>query len=154
MKLQLISVFIENSPGRLYQVTQALCEAGINLRSVSLGDIGDFGVLRLLVSNVARARQIIMKKNLPARMDEVVAIEIADYPGSLAQVLKPLLDANINITYMYSHIGFSSGKAIVVFRFNDNDRAIEVLKEKGIQLLDEEAFNTLEMTTESPKSPL
>ncbi len=151
MKLKQISIFIENSPGRLYEVTQALGAAGINLRALSLADIGDYGVLRLLVSDVATARRIFMKKNFPARVDEVVAAEIADYPGSLAEVLKPLLEANVNITYMYSSIGFSSGKAMVIFRFSDNDKAIPVLQQMGIRLLDAQAFGISEKTVGKPK---
>jgi hypothetical protein len=154
MKLKQISIFIENSPGRLYEVTQALGAAGINLRALSLADIGDYGVLRLLVSDVATARRIFMKKSLPARVDDVVAVEIADYPGSLAEVLNPLLEAEVNITYMYSSIGFSSGKAMVIFRFNDNDKAITILKDHGIRLLDAEALGILEKNAGSPKQPL
>jgi hypothetical protein len=147
MKLKQISIFIENSPGRLYEVTNALGEAGINLRALTLADIGDFGVLRLLVSDVSMARRLIMKKNLPARVEEVVAAEIGDNPGSLAAVLKPLLAAKVNVTYMYSFIGFSSGKAVLIFRFSDNDRAVEVLQKSGIKLLDAQAFGILEGAT-------
>jgi hypothetical protein len=147
MKLKQISIFIENSPGRLYEVTHDLGEAGINLRALTLADVGDFGVLRVLVSDVGTARRLIMKKNLPARVEEVVAVEIADHPGSLAAVLKPLLDAKVNVTYMYSFIGFSSGKAVLIFRFSDNDRAIEVLRERGVTPLDAEAFGILETAT-------
>jgi len=147
MKLKQISIFIENSPARLYEVTHDLGEAGINLRALTLADIGDFGVLRVLVSDVGTTRRLIMKKNLPARVEEVVAVEIADHPGSLAAVLKPLLDAKVNVTYMYSFIGFSSGKAVLIFRFSDNDRAIEVLKKSGVTPLDAEAFGILETAT-------
>lgn len=147
MKLKQISIFIENSPGRLYEVTRALGEAGINLRALSLADIGDYGVLRLLVSDVTTARRIFMEKNLPARVDEVLAAEIADYPGSLSEVLKPLLEARVNVTYMYSSIGFSSGKAMVIFRFDDNDRAMAILEQKGIRLLDAEALGIWEKKT-------
>lgn len=151
MKLKQISIFIENSPGRLYEVTQTLGAAGINLRALSLADSGDFGVLRLLVSDVATARRIFMKKNFPARIDEVIAAEIADYPGSLAEVLKPLLEAKVNISYMYSSIGFSSGKAMVIFRFNDNDKAITVLQQMGIRLLDARSFGILEKAVDKTK---
>jgi hypothetical protein len=151
MKLKQISIFIENSPGRLYEVSQALGEAGINLRALSLADVGDYGVLRLLVSDVTTARRIFMEKNLPARVDEVLAAEIADYPGSLAEVLKPLLEAKVNVTYMYSSIGFSSGKAMVIFRFDDNDRAMAILLQKGIRLLDAEALGILEKNNALPQ---
>jgi hypothetical protein len=144
MKLKQISIFIENSPGRLYEVTHALGKAGINLRALTLADVGDYGVLRLLVSDVTTARLIMMKMHLPARVDEVVAAEIEDRPGSLAALLKPLLDAKVNVSYMYAFIGFLSGKAVMIFRFSDNDRAVEILKEHGVRLLDAEAFGILE----------
>jgi hypothetical protein len=144
MKLKQISIFIENSPGRLYEVTSALGNAGINLRALSLADIGDFGVLRLLVSDVATARRIMMKMNLPARVDDVVAAEIEDRPGSLATILRPLLDAKINVDYMYAFIGFSSNRAVMIFRFGDNDKAVEILQENGVRLLDAQAFGMLE----------
>jgi len=144
MKLQQISVSLENAPGRLYEVTNALGRAGINLRALSLVETGDFGVLRLLVSDVATARHIMMEQHFPARVDEVVAVEIEDRPGSLARVLKPLLDANLNVRYMYAFTGFSSGSAVMIFRFADNDAAIEALREQGVKILDAKAFGMLE----------
>jgi len=144
MKLKQISISIENSPGRLLEVTNALGEAGINLRALNLVDIGHFGLLRLLVSDVATTRRIIMGKHLPAHIDEVVAAEIEDEPGSLATVLKPLLDANVNIEYMYAFSGTTSGKAVMVFRFSDNDKAIGILQQSGVSLLDAESFGILE----------
>jgi len=144
MKLKQISVFIENSPGRLYEVTKALGDAGINLRALNLVDTGDFGVLRLLVSDVIMARQLMMKKHLPARIDDVIAAEITDKPGSLAAVLKPLLEASVNVTYMYAFTRFSPGKAVMIFRFSDNDKAIKILQERGIKLLDAETFGMIE----------
>ncbi len=144
MKLKQISVFIENSPGRLYDVTKTLGDSGINLRALNLVDTGDFGVLRLLVSDVSTARRLMMEKHLPARIDEVVAAEIVDKPGALAEVLKPLLDEKLSVVYMYAFIGFSSGGAVMIFRFSDNDRAIEILQNQGIKLLDAEAFGMIE----------
>jgi len=144
MKLQQISVSLENSPGRLYEVTNALGRAGINLRALSLVETGDFGVLRLLVSDVATARHIMMEHHFPARVDEVVAVEIEDKPGSLARVLKPLLDANLNVRYMYAFTGFSSGSAVMIFRFGDNEAAIDALHKQGAKILDAKAFGMLE----------
>ncbi|MDM8551279.1 amino acid-binding protein [Desulfobacterales bacterium HSG2] len=144
MKLKQITVSIENSPGRLFEITNALGEAGINLRGLNLVDTGLFGQLRLLVSDVAAARRILMEKQMPARVHEVVAVEIADKPGNLATVLKYLLDANINVLYAYAFVGFSSGNAVMIFRFSDNDKAIEVLQENGVRILDAQAFGILE----------
>ncbi len=142
MLLKQLSVFIENSPGRLFEVTSALGEAGINLRALSLVDKGDFGVLRLLVPDVVTARRIMMEKQLPARVDDVVAVEIEDKPGSLAEILKPLTTAHVNVQYMYAFIGFRGGKAIMIFHFSDNKKAIAILQKQGIRLLDAQSFAT------------
>ena len=144
MKLKQISIFLENSPGRLYEATLALGDAGLNLRSLSICDVSGFGVLRILVSDVAKARRIIMKKQLPARVDDVVAAKITDTPGSLAKILKLLMDSKINVDYMYALAGASSVDAIMVFSFSNNDQAIELLLENKVQLLDAESFGILE----------
>ena len=144
MKLKQIVISIENSPGRLLEVADALGKAGINLRALNLVDTGAFGQLRLLVSDVARARQILMEMHISAFVNEVVAAEIDDTPGSLAKLLRPLRDANINVIYMYAFIGSTTDKAIMIFRFSDNDLAIEVLKKGGYRLLDADAFGILE----------
>jgi hypothetical protein len=144
MKLKQIVVSIENSPGRLLEVADALGKAGINLRALNLVDTGAFGQLRLLVSDVVRARQILMEMHISAFVNEVVAAEIDDTPGSLANLLRPLRDANINVIYMYAFIGSTTDKAIMIFRFSDNDLAIEVLKKSGHRLLDADAFGILE----------
>ena len=144
MKLKQIVVSIENAPGRLFDVTNALGKAGINLRALNLVDTGAFGQLRLLVSNVAKARRILMEKAIPAHVNEVVAVEIEDKPGSLAQVLKPLYEANVQVIFTYAFIGFSQDKAVMIFRFSDNDRAIDVMQANNVNLLDAAAFGILE----------
>ncbi|MGD2011449.1 MAG: amino acid-binding protein [Desulfobacterales bacterium] len=144
MKLKQIVISIENSPGRLLEVADALGKAGINLRALNLVDTGAFGQLRLLVSDVVRARQILMEMHISAFVNEVVAAEIDDTPGSLAKLLRPLKDANINVIYMYAFIGSTTAKAIMIFRFSDNGLAIEVLKKGGYRLLDADAFGILE----------
>jgi len=143
MKLKQISIFLENSPGRLYETTKALGDANINLRSLSICDVSGFGVLRILVSDVAKARSIIMEKQLPARVDEVVAAEISDTPGSLAKTIKTLMENKVNVDYMYALAGTSSEKAVMVFSFSDNDLAIKLLQENDIKILDAKAFGIL-----------
>jgi hypothetical protein len=143
MKLKQLSIFLENAPGRLYEATHALGEAGLNLRSLCISDTSDFGILRILVSDVATARRVIMEKQLPARVDDVIAAEIEDIPGSLARLLHPFKETKVNVEYMYALAGTSSGKAVMVFRFSDNDRAIEILRANGIKILDAETFGIL-----------
>ena len=146
MKLKQLSVFLENSPGRLYEATNALGLADINLRSLSICDTLEFGVLRILVSDVALARRVIMEKQLPARVDDVVAVEIDDVPGSLARVLYLFKESQVNIEYMYALAGTggSADKAVMVFRFSDNDRAIEILLANGIKLLNDKDFGIVD----------
>ena len=144
MKLKQIVVSIENAPGRLLEVTSALGKAGINLRALNLVDTGAFGQLRLLVSNVAKARRILMEMAIPAFVNEVVAAEIEDKPGSLAKILQPLMEANVQVVFTYAFIGFSQDKAVMIFRFSDNDRAVEVLQANGVNLLDADSFGILE----------
>ena len=144
MKLKQIVVSIENAPGRLHEVTDALGKAGINLRALNLVDTGAFGQLRLLVSDVAKARRILMEMQISAFVNEVVAAEIDDKPGSLANLLKPLKEASVNVVFMYAFIGFTEGaKAVMIFRFSDNDKAIKILKANGINLLDAKTFGIL-----------
>ena len=147
MKLKQIVISIENAPGRLLEVTHALGNAGINLRALNLVDTGAFGQLRLLVSDVAKARRILMKMEIPAFVNEVVAAEIEDKPGSLAKILQPLTDAGIYVVFMYAFIRFSKGQAVMIFRFSDNEKAIELLGANGVNLLDAEAFGILETET-------
>ena len=144
LKLKQIVVSIENEPGRLLEVTESLGGAGINLRALNLVDTGAFGQLRLLVSDVVTARKILMEMQIPAYVNEVVAAEIEDKPGSLARLLKPLTEAGVTVIFMYAFITFAKGNAIMVFRFSDNDKAIEVLKANGTNLLDANTFGILE----------
>ncbi len=146
MKLKQLSIFLENSPGRLYEATHALGAAGINLRSLSICDTFEFGVLRILVSDVTKARRVIMEKQLPAKVDDVVAAEIDDVPDSLAAVLYLFKETQVNIEYMYALAGTggTSNKAVMVFRFSDNDRAIRILQDNNIKLLDDKDFGIVE----------
>jgi len=96
------------------------------------------------VSDVGKARQVIMEKQLPARIDDVVAVEIEDTPGSLARILNPFKEKRVNVEYMYALAGASSGKAVMVFRFSDNDKAIEILRGNKVRILDAEAFGMIE----------
>ncbi len=147
MKIKQISVAIENSKGRLYEITKALGEAGVNIRALNLVDTVDFGTVRLLVSDITTSRRILMEMHMPAHMDDVIAVELADTPGSLAEFLKILFDNGVSVGHMYAIVGSASGKAIMIFHFGDNDRAIEVLKEKGISLLTAEDLGIEETTS-------
>lgn len=144
MKLKQLSIPLENSPGRLHDVTRALGDAGINLRAHCICDsTHDFGVLRILVSDLARARGVIMEKYIPARVDDVVAVEIEDTPGSLAEILSLFLGTKVNVEYMYAVAGANLQKAVMVFHFNAIDQAIAILEQAGAKMLDAKSFGIL-----------
>lgn len=144
MKLKQLSIPLENSPGRLHEVTKALGDAGINLRAHCICDsTHDFGVLRILVSDLAGARAVIMQRYIPARVDDVVAVEIEDTPGSLAALLSLFLGTRINVEYMYAVAGANLEKAVMVFHFNEIDQAIALLQQNGARLLDAQSFGIL-----------
>jgi len=153
MKLKQISVPLENSIGRAYEVIGALGERGINLRALNLVDSGDFGELRLLVSNLAEARQILMEHRITAWVSEVVAFEIEDRPNALAEVLAHLTAARVPINYAYAFAGSVSGNAVMIFSFEDNDQAIETLQRIGVHLLDVKAFGMLDTAPNVCETP-
>lgn len=144
MKLKQISVPIENSHNRLYEITKALADRGISPKAFTLVDKGNYGELRILVSDLIAARQILMQKDIPGHIDEVVALEIKDQPGHLSQVIEALTDAEITIKYSYAYAGSHLGKAVMIFCFSDNDRALQVLTENRIHALDYLTFDMLE----------
>jgi len=136
MKVEQISVFLENKPGSLAEVTRILGESGVNIRALSLADTKDFGILRLIVNDNEKAREILGRKGLTVRKTEVVAVEVPDRPGGLAEILKVLFEADINVEYLYAFVQQSGENAIIIFRFDETDRAIEVLSKKQFKILE------------------
>jgi len=136
MKVEQISVFLENKPGALAEVTRILGEAGVNIRALSLADTKDFGILRLIVNDNEKAREVLGRKGLTVRKTEVVAVEVPDRPGGLAEILKVLSEASINVEYLYAFVQQSGENAIIIFRFDEIDRAIAALSEKKVRILE------------------
>lgn len=143
MKVDQISVFLENKPGTLAEVTRILGEAGVNIRALSLADTKDFGILRLIVNDNEKAREVLDQKGFTVRKTEVVAVEVPDRPGGLADILKILAEANINVEYLYAFVQQSGENAIIIFRFDETDRAIAVLSEKKVRILEGKKVYTL-----------
>jgi len=135
MKLQQISVFIENQSGRLHEVTKLLAENNINIRALSLADTSDFGILRLIVNDPEKAYDMLKQNEFTVGRTEVIAVQIDDNPGGLAEVLKALDDNGINVEYMYAFVAKSGECAIMIFRFDDTDAAAEKLGAAGIRFV-------------------
>ncbi len=135
MKLEQISIFLENKSGRLADVTSVLSEADINIRALFLADTADFGILRLLVNDTEKAKEILKQHGFTVGKTEVVAIEVPDRPGGLAGILNVLKQEGINVEYMYAFVQKSGEHAIIVFRFDETEKAISLLQKEGARIL-------------------
>ena len=136
MKVEQISIFIENKSGRLAEVTQILGTAGINIRALSLADTSDFGILRLIVNDREKAMAALKAKGFTVNKTEVVAVEVPDQPGGLASILQVLDAAAINVEYMYAFVERCGDNAVIIFRFDETDKAISTLRAKGFNMLE------------------
>jgi len=135
MKVEQISIFLENKSGRLADVAGVLAQAGINIRALSLADTTDFGILRLIVNNTEKAKQVLKDSGFTVGKTEVIAVEVSDKPGGLAQILDIMREGNINVEYMYAFVQKSGGHAIIIFRFDELEMAIDALQRAGIRIL-------------------
>jgi len=138
MKVEQISVFIENKSGRLAEITRVLGEAGINIRALSLADTSDFGILRLIVNDRERANIVLKENGFTVSKTEVVAVEVPDRPGGLHQILKKLDSEAINVEYMYAFVERSGENAVIIFRFDETEKAIKILIDSGFTVLEGE----------------
>lgn len=134
MTIDQISVFVENKPGKLVEVIELLGAKGIDLRAMSIADTSDFGILRLIVDKPARALEVLREADCVTSVNKVIAVSVADTPGSLAKVLRILSDEGISVEYVYAFITHEAGRAYVIIRVEDNDKAISILTAKDIKL--------------------
>lgn len=132
MKIHQLSVFLENKPGGLTTACKPLADAGINILTLSLADTQQFGILRFVVRDWAKAKRVLEKAGFVVKVSEMVAIEVADEPGGLAKILTTLEKARVNLEYMYGFTMKSEDKGVLAFRFDDPDSAIAALKKKQI----------------------
>jgi len=136
MAIKQISVFLENSAGRLGEVTQTLAEAEVNLRAISIADTADFGILRLIVNKREDALKALNDAGFTTRVTNVVAVEINDTPGSLARVMELFRKSMINIEYLYASLEGNPGKAVVIFKLTEYERGLQILTENKIPLVE------------------
>ena len=143
MKVEQISIFLENKSGRLAEVTRLLGEGGVNIRALTLADTTDFGILRLIVSEKAKALDILKKAGFTVGMTEVVAVEVSDRPGGLAEILDRLGEEGVNVEYMYAFVEKSGDDAVVIFRFDEPDKAAAILQRNGVSIMEAEKVYAL-----------
>lgn len=135
MKVEQISIFLENKPGGLEEVTRILEDAQINIRTLSLADTTDFGILRLIVNDVEKASRVLKEQGFRISRTTVVAVEVPDRPGGLHSILAVLSQKGINVEYLYAFVERSGQNAVIIFRFDTPDAAIEILQKSGMTVL-------------------
>lgn len=135
MKVEQVSIFLENKAGRLAEVTRILFEARINIRALAVADTTDFGVLRLIVSNNDQAEAVLKNQGFTVSRTEVVAVEVPDEPGGLYNILSKLEQNGINIEYMYAFVRQSGDNAVMIFRFEDIAAATAMFEQNGIRII-------------------
>jgi len=127
MKVEQISVFLENKPGTLEHATRVLKEANINIRTLSVAETADFGILRLIVNDVEKANKALKDNGFRVSKTPVVAVEVPDKPGGLHSIMEVVSKEGINVEYLYAFVEKSGQNAVIIFRFDNPERAIDVL---------------------------
>ena len=140
MAISQISVFVENSQGKLSAISDRIAESGVDIRALSIADTTDFGILRLIVDKPEAAALALKEAGLTVSITNVIAVGIDDTPGAFSVPMRILADAGIDVEYMYAFISRDTQKAYVILRVADNDVATKVLLDKGVTLLDENGF--------------
>ncbi len=137
MKVKQISVFLENRSGRLAEVTRVLGDKKLNIRALSLADTSDFGILRMIIDHPDEAYMVLKERHYTVQETEVVTLEVADQPGGLAGVLEILYKNDTNVEYLYAFPERDSiNRALMVFRFDDPDKAIKVMQQNNIKIME------------------
>ncbi|WP_272699955.1 ACT domain-containing protein [Desulfovibrio sp. Fe33] len=143
MKVDQLSIFLENRAGRLAEVTRILSDSGVNIRALSLADTSDFGILRLIVSDFEKAKDKLKAAGFTVGRTSVVAVEVNDQPGGLHNILGMLQEAGINVEYMYAFVQQSGDSAVLIFRFDRTDQGIELLSKNNITIIPGDKLYTM-----------
>ena len=134
MGIKQLSVFLENTTGRISEVTKTLANAQINLRAISIADTADFGILRLIVDKSDKAADALNAAGFTTRQTDVVAVEIEDKPGSLAKLMELFQESLVNIEYLYASLEGKAGKAIVIFKLQEHQKGLNILSSNGYKI--------------------
>ena len=143
MYIKQISVFMENRPGRLAEITGILADSNIDMRAINIADTTDFGILRMIVSEPERAEKVMRENNMTASVTDVIAISIDDKIGSFSNVMALFKDSDISVEYIYSFIGEKAAKAGIVIKTNNSEQTLELLKNGGINILTPEDLDDM-----------
>lgn len=140
MQIQQLSVFVENKPGRLAEITEVLAAANIDIRAISVADTSDFGILRVIVDKPKEAVETLKEHGMTVSLTNVIAVGVSDHPGEFSRAVRLLADTGFDMEYMYAFISRDKGRAYVIIRTNNGQKAAETLKENGFDILSPETI--------------
>ena len=135
MLIEQLSIFVENKPGRLAEITKMLEDNNIDIRALSIADTRDFGIMRLIVNNPAKAEKVFKDAGCTVSLTNVIAIGVEDKPGGLAGAMEILFQNHISVEYMYAFISRTDETAFVILRVEDNESALKALDKNGVRIL-------------------
>ena len=136
MSIQQISVFLENRTGQLAEVTKLLSDNHINLRAISIAESADYGLLRIIVDDTQKASEVLLTAGNIIKVNPVTVVAVPDQPAGLSEVLALLSEGKIDIDYMYALFTHQAGKAYMVFRTEDEEKLISLLKMHALDVVD------------------
>ncbi|MCX5865179.1 MAG: amino acid-binding protein [Deltaproteobacteria bacterium] len=143
MKVKQLEIFLEKKSDRLADVSRTLAENAINIRALSLADVGDFGILRLVVNDTTKAQQALTENGFSVGLTEVLAVEVPDKPGALDCILQMAAEGGLTVEYVYAFSKKSGESGMLLFRFDDQDAAVEVFHKAGCPLLSDDQVHSL-----------
>ena len=142
MKIKQLSIFLQNEIGSLSKPLEVLSQNNINIRAMSMADTSEFCILRLVVDNPIKGKEILEENNFLVKTVDIIGIEMNDTPGGLTSVLKTLKDSNINLEYLYAFTHEKAGKAILLLHCDDIDALIDVFNKNDITIVSsDEVYN-------------
>ncbi len=131
MIIKQISIFMENTTGRLADITSLLAKAGINLRAISIADTTDFGILRMVADQPDEAIRLLKEAGFTARETDVIGVEVPDHPGELARIMALFRDAGVGIEYLYASLEHKADQAVIVLKVDDIQSGLNMLEKNG-----------------------
>ncbi|MCC7552866.1 MAG: acetolactate synthase [Methanobacteriaceae archaeon] len=135
MKIDQLSIFLQNKKGNLYNALNVLSEGKVNIRALSLADTSEFAILRIVVDDPIKGRKVLEENNFIVKITKIIAIELNDTPGGLSSILKILNENNIDLEYLYAFTHEKSEKAILLLHTDDIDNLIKILKKNNVVIV-------------------
>lgn len=136
-----VTVQVENKPGKLSAISEFLGEEHVNIRGITVSETADFSVVRFIADFPDKAYNVLSSHGFLTRITEVIAVEVPDHPGGLNAILKPFRENNINVHYLYAHLGEKHNNPIIIFRVDDDEKALDLLKRNWVSILGEEVYS-------------